>query len=108
LTSFPHAANLKYKKTCGACLAKAAEKRGGKQGQGLNRVDKGNTPLNVPSPVKDIPKDPDLSWEEFITLLCENHESAFELTAFVTLPRKDGSDVPHISLEQAKFISTSI
>jgi hypothetical protein len=82
-----------------------------KGGKGLsNRADKENPldPNNIPHPAKDIPKDPpELSWDDFIKLLQENHESAFELTAFVVLPHNE-STAPQSGFEQAKFISNSI
>jgi len=51
---------------------------------------------------------PQISWEEFVTLLTENHNSAFELTTLVMLCDHELLTPPQSSHEQAKALSLAV
>lgn len=116
-TSFPRSGNLKYKKNCATCLAKAAKRKAEKKGQqDESDSDKENTQPGQGARSRSGPDDtPHVSWNDFLSLLREHSDSPFQLTAFVALPPRDilgdtssaGPAVPS-GKEQAKMLAAAV
>jgi len=103
---FPRGTNMAYLKTCARCHGLQAEQRAKKIS---GAAEKENEPpgqqLKRSLKAAFVQKPPRLSWGDFVTLLTENHDKPFELTAFVTLSAQLAVDGPQTGSEKAKFVS---
>lgn len=112
-TSFPRAANMKYKKTCATCLAKATAAK--KSQRDDSESESEGTQSGAGGKHYLAPYDPPhLTWNDFLSLLKENSGSAFELKAFVALPSRNalGDASAHepspTGHEQAKKVAAAV
>jgi hypothetical protein len=83
-SAFPPNSNLKYLKTCVACLEKMAGRRIQATGDKENDSKK-QSKVNKGSRAR-MDRPPTLSWDVFISLLKNNKDKACELYAFIIEP----------------------